>query len=457
MQVNVERGQIQGFDADAAVVNLFQGVTSPGGATGAVDQALGGQISQVIGGGDFKGKLGETLVLYGGEGLAAPRVVLVGLGKPEKFGLDEVRRVAASAAKAARERGVKHLATIVHGAGIGGLDASAAAQATVEGTLLGLYRFTVYKSDREAEDRQNEIQELTLVELDEEQLGAVRSGAAAGEAVAAGVALARDLANHPSSTATPTHLAEQAGVIAARHGMRLEVWDRERIQSEGMGALASVAAGTEEPPRFIKVEHTPDGTSDRAPHVLVGKGITFDSGGISLKPGPRMGNMKYDMCGAAAVLGALETIGRLDLPLHVYGLVAATENMPSGKATKPGDVVVALNGTTIEILNTDAEGRLILADALSYAQRLEPAAVVDMATLTGAILSALGRHAAGLFANDDDFAAGLVAAGGLSRDQCARPSPLSICQRPPVNSQRLISLPYWIDFSTSERRATSSK
>jgi leucyl aminopeptidase len=413
MDVRVIQGAIQSVDADAVIVNLFQGVTVPEGATGAVDAALGGQIADVVAAGDFRGKVGETLTLYSRGALPARRVVVVGLGKAEKFGLEEVRRAAASAVKAARDLGAKTIASVVHGAGIGELDAADAAQATVEGTLLALYDFRAYKSGAkpDEDDERREVEAFTLIEHDAVRLEAMLGAAEVGRSVAEGVLLARDLTNHPSNVVTPTYLAERAAQIAERHGMRVEVWDRARIVDEGMGAFAAVAKGTDEEPRFIVLEHAPAGAQERAPYVLVGKGLTFDSGGISLKPGAGMGGMKGDMAGAGAVLGAMEVVGRLALPLHVYGLVAATENMPGGHATKPGDIVTALNGTTVEILNTDAEGRLVLADALAYAQRLKPAAVVDIATLTGAIVTALGNHAAGLFSNDDAVADALVAAG----------------------------------------------
>ncbi len=421
MQVKVIQGAIQDVAADAVVVNLFQDVAEPGGATGALDAALGGQIRDVLATGDFKGKLGETLVLYARGGLGAPRVVLAGLGPRDAFGLDASRRASAAAVKAARDRGAAAVATIVHGAGIGGLDAAAAAQATVEGALLGAYTFDAYKSDKAAAAGENgSAPSLTVVEVDDARLEAVRAGAAAGEAVAAGVALARDLANHPGNVATPAYLADAAEDLGERHAMRVETWGRKRIVKEGMGALASVAAGSQTPPRFIVIEHAPPGTEDAAPYVLAGKAVTFDSGGISIKPGLRMGAMKYDMAGGAAVLGAMEAIGRLGLPRRVIGLIGATENLPSGTATKPGDIVTARNGTTIEVLNTDAEGRMVLADVLSYAQDLAPAAVVDLATLTGAIVIALGPGAAGMFPNDDGLAAALEAAGEATGERVWR-------------------------------------
>ncbi|MBK7779387.1 MAG: leucyl aminopeptidase [Ardenticatenia bacterium] len=433
VQLTVLTADLAAVEADAIVVNLFQGVTSPGGATGAVDHALGGRISQAIAAGGLKGRLGETLVLFSASGVKAPRVVVVGLGKREGFGEEAVRRASAAAAKAARQAGARTVATIAHGAGIGGLDPETAARATVEGALLGLYRFTDYKSktagrsdspDDEAPaaegSRGREVTELRLVGDDQTQRPALDAGARRGEAVAVGVNLARDLSNHPANVATPSYLADAAGQIARRHGQRCEVWDRAQIIREGMGALASVAAGGPEEPRYIILEHAPAGTETQSPVVLAGKAVTFDTGGISLKPGLRMGMMKMDMSGGAAVLGAMETIGRLGLGRRVIGLVGATENMPSGTATRPGDIVTALNGTTIEILNTDAEGRMVLADVLSHAQRFQPAAVVDLATLTGAIGVALGPGAAGLFSNDDALSAALSAAGDRSGERLWR-------------------------------------
>lgn len=437
VQITVQTADLAAVEADAIVVNLFQGVTSPGGATGAIDQALGRRIGQAIAAGGLKGRLAETHVLFADGGVKAPRVVVVGLGKQAGFGEEAVRRASAAAAKAARAAGARTLATIAHGAGIGGLDPETAARATVEGALLGLYRFEAYKSKAKAKADQaaagdeqggsgeeggngREVTSLSLVGHDAGQQAALAAGAQAGEAVAAGVNLARDLANHPANVATPSYLADAAGQIARRYGQRIEVWDRARIVGEGMGALASVAAGGPEEPRYIILEHAPAGTEAQAPLVLAGKAVTFDTGGISLKPGLRMGLMKMDMAGGAAVLGAMESIGRMGLPRRVIGLVGATENMPSGTATRPGDIVTALNGTTIEILNTDAEGRLVLADVLSHAQRYQPAAVVDLATLTGAIGVALGPGAAGLFSNDDALSQALAAAGDRSGERLWR-------------------------------------
>ncbi len=281
MTIRLADGLLQEFEADAIVVNLFQGVTEPGGATGAVDAALGGQIAAVVAAGDFKGKPGEMLVLYSRGAIKAPRVLVVGLGPADSFGLDVARRAAASAALTARKLGVGHLATIVHGAGVGGLDPAAAAQATVEGMALALYEFDAYKTGPDREGNGSKVATLTVVESDPGRLAAVESGVQAGKALAAGVSLARDLANHPANIATPTYLAEQAVALGARHGMAVETWDRDRMAREGMGALLSVAAGSAQPPQLIIVDHAPPGTEGMPPLVLAGKAVTFDSGALA--------------------------------------------------------------------------------------------------------------------------------------------------------------------------------
>jgi len=421
MEVNVQQGFIQEVEADAVVVNLFKGVERPGGATGAVDRALNGAISELIAAGDFQGKLGETAVLYTRGAMPAPRVILVGLGEQEKFDLEAVRKAGAAAAKRAKDLDVKRLATIVHGAGVGGLEPRDAAQATVEGALLALYEFRELKTEEE-EERKGPLTDLLVVEAAQERVPVVEQGARVARIVADAVRLARDLGNRPGNVATPTHLAETAQRIAAETGLRCEIIDEEGMRELGMGALLGVARGTEEPAKFIVLEHNP-GRDDLDTVVLVGKGITFDSGGISIKPSQGMQDMKFDMMGGAAVIATLKAAAELDLPLRLVGLVAATENLPGGRAIKPGDVLKALNGKTIEVINTDAEGRLILADALSYAQRFQPKAIIDLATLTGACMVALGRYATGLFTNDEALAERVKAAAAASGER-AWPLPL---------------------------------
>lgn len=399
MKVSVESGGIQSVDAEAIVVNLFQGVTEPGGATGAVDKALDGAIRDLLANGDIRGDLNETAMLYPRGAIPARRVIVVGLGPEEKFDPDAVRQAAAAAARKARDAGAHSLASIVHGGGRGGLSLAEAAQAVVEGTILGLYRYDA-PGVIPWKGAERQVDSLTLVEFDTAKLAEVEAGAKVGLAVAESTCLARDLANQPANVATPTRLAETAQGIAAEYAMACQVFDREQMAEQKMGALLSVAQGAVEPPKFIVLEHNPDG-SEHAPFVLVGKGITFDTGGISLKPVKEMERMRGDMSGAAAVLGAMQAIGAMGLPKRVVALVPATENMPSGAATRPGDIITAMNGVTIEIISTDAEGRLILADALAYALRYEPAAVVDVATLTGAIEVALGHYMTGVYASDD--------------------------------------------------------
>jgi leucyl aminopeptidase len=414
MNIKVVRADIQDYEADALVVNLFEGVTTPGGATGTVNQALKGQIAELIAAGDFRGKLGETAVLYSQGALPARRIILVGLGKREKFNLDAVRRAAGSAAQQAQKLRLNHLATIVHGSGIGGLETGAAAEATIEGTLSALYHF---ERLRTPEEPTYPLATLTVVERDTEKIDPVTTAVATAEAVMAGVYLARDLVNLPPNMATPTFMADTARDIAERHKMKITVGDRAWAKEHKMGAFLAVAQGAGEPPTFIILEHNGDRT-DLPAIVLVGKGITFDTGGISIKPTANMGDMKSDMGGAAAVLGAMKAIGLLKLPLRVIGITPCTENMPDALAYRPSDVVTASNGKTIEIISTDAEGRMVLADALVYAQRYEPTAVIDLATLTGSCVVALGDGmAAGLFSNDDDLGDKLVVAGRQTHER----------------------------------------
>jgi leucyl aminopeptidase len=295
-------------------------------------------------------------------------------------------------------------------------DARTAAKAAAEGAVLGLYRFDRHKSGAENPD----LDTFWLV-AEERDLGEAIEGAEAGQKTARGAALARDLANEPSNVATPEFLAEKAREIAERYGMRVTVLDRSGIEDEGLTGLATVGRSASNAPRFIVLEHGEGG--DAAPVVLVGKAVTFDSGGISIKPSSGMEDMKFDMSGGAAVLGAMEAVGALGLPLNVVALVPATENLPGGDAYKPGDVLELHSGKTVEIVTTDAEGRLILADALSYARRYEPAAVIDCATLTGACHVALGDHASGLMGNDEDLIAEVQTAGETTGER-AWPLPL---------------------------------
>lgn len=413
MNIELISGLIQNANADTIIVNLFQGVTTPAGATGAVDQALGGAISELIAAGDLTGKAGEVGVLYPRGAIPAQRVLVVGLGERDKFDLDGVRRAAAAGILRARDLQARQVATIAHGAGIAGMDAAAAAQATVEGSLLAHYRFNAPKQ----QETPHEIEQLLLVEFDESKLAAMAAAAQTAAAIAAGVYLARDLVNMPPNYATPLRLGQAARDIAAAHGMAVTIGDREWAAAHKMGAFLAVAKGAGDEPQFIVLEHNGE-RDDLETIVLVGKGITFDTGGITLKAGADMWEMKSDMGGAAAVLGAMKTVGMLNLPLRVVGLMPCTENKPDAHAYRPADVITASNDKTIEIISTDAEGRMALADALVYASQYQPAAVIDLATLTGACVIALGKGvAAGIFSNDAALQHKLVTAGETTRER----------------------------------------
>jgi leucyl aminopeptidase len=413
VSVRVESGNLAAAEADAIVVNLFEGVTAPGGGTGAVDQALGGQITSLIEDGAIKGKSGEITTLFTFGRIPAKRVVVAGLGKQKNFDIDAVRALSGNVARALRKAGVKRAASIVHGAGIAGLDPGACAQAIAEGTVMGLYRFTKYKKPEEDD---TDVEEMILVEHDRAKLDSLNEGVSRGSILAEAVNFCRDMANEPSNHLTPSEMAARARETADMAGLECQILDREDMVELGMGALLGVAQGSHQPPKFIVLHYRGDPSTDRA-IGFVGKGITFDTGGISIKGAQGMEEMKGDMSGGASVIAALRAIGRLRPRVNVTGIVPATENMPGGGAIKPGDVLRAMNGTTIEVINTDAEGRLILADGLSYARNLELSPIVDIATLTGAIGIALGEQAVGLMSNDQATADRLIEAAKRSGER----------------------------------------
>lgn len=413
MKVQVTSGSVQDATADTLIINLFDDVTNPSGATGAIDQALNGAVSNLIANGDISGKLGKVGVLYPGGRSPIKRILVAGLGKRSEFDLEGVRRAAASAINKAKEHNAKNVATIVHGAGIAGLDVETAAQATIEGTLLALYQFDAPKQKKEP----HTIQSITIIEHDEKKVEAIQRGVDTAVAIASGVTLARDLVNMPANIATPAKMAKTAKAIAHDHDLAITIGGRRWARRHNMGAFLAVAQGAGEKPKFIILEHNGE-RDDLDTIVLVGKGITFDTGGISLKPSENMGNMKSDMGGAAAVLGAMKAVGQLNLPLRVIGITPCTENMPDASAYRPADIITASNGKTIEIISTDAEGRMVLADALVYAEKYNPTAVIDLATLTGACIVALGSDmAAGLFSTDDHLRDQLVTAGTTTHER----------------------------------------
>jgi leucyl aminopeptidase len=414
MEITVAQGDIARQDADCIVVNLFEGVQTPGGAAGAVDRALDGAISQLIASGDFSGESGTTALLYTGGKVPSPRVLLVGLGKSEKFDLHAARKAAAVAAKAlARRKGVKRYTTIIHDAGIGGLDVQAASQALAEGTLLAAYKSPQYRR----EPPKDALEGCTVVEFDRSRLDAVASGVQAGQSIAAGVYSARNYVSEPPNILNPVEFARRARAMAAETGLQCTVLNEAEMGSLGMNILLAVSRGSANEAQLILLEHAPPSVRSQAPLVFVGKGITFDTGGISIKGAENMWMMKQDMGGAAAVTGAMETIARLGLERRVIGMAVCVENMPDGASYRPGDILTGITGKSCEIISTDAEGRLVLADALGYAARFNPAATVDLATLTGAIGTALGTQAAGLFSNDNRLQEALLAAAATSGER----------------------------------------
>ena len=410
MRINVVSGDITSQSVGAVVVNLFEGVTNPGGATGAVDRALDGAISNLIEEGEIKGKSGELTLIHTLGRIAPARVLVAGLGKDSSFDADTVRKVSGATCRYLRKLGVKNVATIAHGAGVGGMDARDSGLTIAEGAILGLYRFEKYLTRNGAETA-NEIEELSIVELHPAKVKQVEDGVSEGAVLAEAANLCRDLVNEPANYMTPTRLAEAALEVAREGAMDIQVLDRPALTELGMGAFLGVAQGSNEPPKLIVLTYRGDPDNEANNLALVGKGITFDSGGISIKPAANMGRMKGDMAGGAAVISAMKAISALRSKINVTAVVAATENMPGGKAQRPGDIVTAMNGTTIEIDNTDAEGRLVLADAVAYARTLKLTRVVDVATLTGAMSIALGDICTGAFGNDQTLIDGVVGAG----------------------------------------------
>ncbi|HEV8661540.1 MAG TPA: leucyl aminopeptidase [Candidatus Methylomirabilis sp.] len=392
---------VTAYRGDALVVNLFEGVSEPTGATGAVDTALGGAIRTLIRQKEITGKAGELTAVHPFDRLPVARVLVVGLGKQEQLDLERVRALTGEALRLLRRTGARRVGTILHGAGGGGLDPPAAAQAVIEGAILGCYRFDRYKK---AEKDRKVLEELTILTREGAGRRALEEALRRGRIVAEAVTLARDLVNAPPNDLTPAALAAAASAAARSAGFSCRVLERGQMRRLGMGALLGVAQGSANPPRLIVLRHR--GSRQAKPAVaFVGKGVTFDTGGISIKPAENMESMKGDMSGAAAVIGAFAALARLRAKVHVLGVIPAVENMPSGTATRPGDILRAMSGKTIEVINTDAEGRLILADALTYARREGAARLVDIATLTGACVVALGTIRSGAFANDEAWLA----------------------------------------------------
>ncbi len=396
---------------DVLVVERYAGESrlTPAGAR--VDRALDGLLARALGEERFEGRLGETTYLHAAGRLAVKRVLVVGMGPRGECTADTIRRAASAALRRARDLGARSAVMSLVGAR---LPARVRAQALGEGALLGLYAFDRYKT-KKGEDRA--IETLTVVAPEAREQAAVREGLRVAELWGEATNFARDLINEPANSVTASVLAQHAEAIAKAGGLRIRVYDRAACARMGMGAFLGVNKGSQEPPRFIHLAYTPKRRAARR-IVLIGKGITFDSGGLDLKPPDAMERMKGDMSGAAAVLGVMKVLPRLAPPVEVHGLIAATDNMPSGSATKPGDILRAMNGKTIEVNNTDAEGRLTLADAMAYAvQEIKPDAMVDIATLTGACSIALGSLCAGVMSTNPGLQARILQAAEIAGER----------------------------------------
>jgi leucyl aminopeptidase len=374
----------------------------------------GDQLRRVLRKGDFKGDVGESVMLYELQGIAASRVLLLGLGKRKEFSAKQFAKALTKATP------------LLQGANLGSaaiaVPESDDSYATVREAVLaiegGVYRFDQCKS--KAEPPKRPLRQITFITHDRRHLRRMEKACTHGLAIANGSALTKTLADLPGNICTPTYLAEQARLLArGKRKLKVSVLEEKDMQKLGMGALLSVARGSRQPAKLIVLEYK-GGKAGAKPIALVGKGLTFDAGGISIKPAEAMDEMKYDMCGGATVLGTVAACVEMDLPINVVGVIPSSENLPDGDANKPGDIVTSMSGQTIEVLNTDAEGRLILCDALTYTERFDPAAVIDIATLTGACIVALGNQASGLMANDDRLAEELLHAGEASNDRAWR-------------------------------------
>jgi leucyl aminopeptidase len=432
MKFTVARGPLVEAKDEAVVLSLFEGATKPQGTAKAVDAATGGLVAKLLRG-DFKAKLGDTLVLYP-SGLAAERLLLAGLGKKERFQLDAARVASAAAAKKLSGLKVRSFTTVLHGAGTRGTSPELAAQALVEGAELALYKFDKYRTPEEEEKEEAKtagaaekeppkpalkapkaVERITVLLEDAKQQRAAERGVGLGAIIAGSVNFTRDLVNESGRDGTPAAIADRVQRMAKEVGLRCEVYGRKELEKMGFGALLAVNQGSANEARFVVLEHNPKG---KPTLCLVGKGITFDSGGISIKPSQNMEKMKYDKSGAAAVFGALRAAALLNVRQHVVGLAPLTDNLPSGSAYKPGDVVRAYNGKWIEVVNTDAEGRVVLSDALAFASdRFHPQAIIDLATLTGACGVALGNLYIGLMATDRQLAQRVKRAGQQAHER----------------------------------------
>lgn len=413
MDIKVRIGDISQTRADTILLGVFDGAKKlPADLTG-TDKALDGEIAKLIKQGEIKGKLSEVTIIHSLGKIPAGRVAVLGLGKSEELTPDKIRIAIADVCRTLRKKGVRHIDIVPIGAETEGITPEISAQAVTEGAILGLYTFNRHISKK---SELGEIEGLTIIDRNPKNKTALLKGINTGKILAEAANLARDMVNEPSNYMTPTIMAAEAKKVADKNKLAIEVLERKQMKELGMGALLGVAKGSEEPPKFIVLKY--QGKQTKTIDIaLVGKGVTFDSGGISLKPSDSMGDMKSDMAGGAAVIAAMGAIAQFKPAINVMAIVAATENLPSGTALKPADILTAMNGKTIEIITTDAEGRLTLADALGYANKQGAKLIVDVATLTGACEVALGFVTTGAFTNNQPLLDKVIAAGMEAGDK----------------------------------------
>ena len=397
MQVTVQSGRVETVPAEVLVLTHCEGAALAKQDAAPLDRALEGALSALVQSKEFEGKANEVLLYHTQGTVPAKRLVLVGLGKTNEVTLETIRQAMGSVAKRVRQTKVRSYTVVLPTVPPTGMSWVEVAQAIVEGAILGSYRFTVYRSEAVSEQ---DVAEMRILIPRKGQFRQVIEGIRRGIATAEATVFVRDLCNHPSNVLTPTKVADEAKSVAKAEGISIKILEQKEMERLGMGALLGVARGSQEPPKFIILEYNGAKKKDERPVVLVGKTITFDTGGISLKPAENMEHMKADMTGGAEVLASIRAAARLKLPLRLISILPVAENMPGGRAMKPGDIVTTLSGKTVEVQNTDAEGRLILADGLAYAMRYKPAALIDIATLTGACVVALGQFAIGMFGTD---------------------------------------------------------
>jgi leucyl aminopeptidase len=415
MDYSIETAPPEKLQCDCIIVGIYQEMQLSPSAM-ALDAVSHGVIANIIGRGDLSGKNGETLLINVVPGSQITRILLVGLGKKEALSRKNYRKALSAAINSLKKTSIKTVVCCLAETDVAGADRQWKTRQIVEVFSDAVYQFVQLKSDKETESKLEKIS----ITAPESGLALAKTGLAQGEAIAVGVDLTKLLGDLPGNICTPAYLADQAVELGKKYPkLGINILEESDMQALGMGSLLSVSRGSRQPAKLITLEYQ-GGDKNSKPIVLIGKGLTFDAGGISLKPGLGMDEMKYDMCGGAAVLGALLAAAQMQLPLNIVGLVPASENLPDGDANKPGDIVTSMSGKTIEVLNTDAEGRLILCDTLTYAERFHPDVVIDMATLTGACLVALGRVPSGLLGNDDTLCNELIAAGETASDSLWR-------------------------------------